>query len=110
MAWLAWSQSSTMLVMSSLLISVPIETTAASLSWSSTSWSSWMLLKSTSGAASLVPISFTARTFVGGAYAASATTGEYAESVCNPNSLKVGVRVSYRSIEPEDDHKELATT
>ncbi|MCP2013203.1 hypothetical protein L1280_000331 [Deinococcus sp. HSC-46F16] len=51
----------------------------------------------------LVPISFTARTFVGGAYAASATTGEYAESVCNPNSLKVGVRVSYRSIEPEDD-------
>lgn len=51
----------------------------------------------------LVPISFTARNFLGGAYAASATTGEYAESVCNPNSLKVGIRVSYRSIEPEDD-------
>ncbi|MFC4637332.1 thiol-activated cytolysin family protein [Deinococcus hohokamensis] len=50
----------------------------------------------------LVPISFTARNFVGGSYAASATTGEFAESVCNPNSVKVSVRLSYRSIEPED--------
>ncbi len=56
----------------------------------------------TSDPRALVPISFTARNFNSGTYAASASTGEYAETVCNPNSLKVMMRVSYRSIEPND--------
>ncbi|MFC4485863.1 M36 family metallopeptidase, partial [Cupriavidus campinensis] len=58
--------------------------------------------QSSSDPRTLVPISFTARNFVGGSYAASATTGEFAESVCNPNSVRVWVRLSYRSIEPDD--------
>ncbi|WP_041227195.1 thiol-activated cytolysin family protein [Deinococcus deserti] len=58
--------------------------------------------RDTSDPRTLVPISFTARNFTDGTYAASSTTGEFAESVCNPNSVKAWVRVSYRSIEPED--------
>lgn len=50
----------------------------------------------------LVPISFTARNFVGGAYAVTAGTGDFAESVCNPNFVKVALRVSYRLITPND--------
>ncbi|MFD1730874.1 thiol-activated cytolysin family protein [Deinococcus malanensis] len=59
--------------------------------------------QNTSDPRTLVPISFTARNFMDGTYAASSSTGEFAESVCNPNSVKATVRVSYRSIEPEDN-------
>lgn len=58
--------------------------------------------RNTSDPRTLVPISFTARNFNNGTYAASASTGEYAETVCNPNSVKASLRITYRSIEPED--------
>lgn len=50
----------------------------------------------------LVPISFTARNFNSGSYAASASTGEYAETVCNPNSIKVQLRISVKLNRPDD--------
>lgn len=53
-------------------------------------------------ATTLVPISYTARNFMTDQYAASEVSGEYAETVCNPNSIKVNYS-AYFQLNNTDD-------
>lgn len=58
--------------------------------------------KGPASATALVPISFTTRNLGDGSYAVNYRTGEYAVTQCVPDSLKVGLRVTYQSIRPND--------